>query len=107
VFLWLDIENYKSVTSLSKQKELANAIYTMYLNSSAIMEVNLPRSFCTHVKSQIDADRFGTHLFDEIQIEVSKNLMDTFSRFCKTEEFVLYKQNTALSEEMMKKAGIL
>lgn len=106
VLLYEEIQTYKKTKKLEKRKYLAKEIYNTYLARDSTFEVNLTTHECVLVKSKIDNNEFTPDLFEDILVAVRLNLMDTFSRFARTEEFITYQNNVELQEGLFKHAKI-
>eukprot|EP01080_Neovahlkampfia_damariscottae_P004549 gene4549-7933_t len=84
-----DIMTYKTLT-LDKQREHLDKFNKLYLLSSSELEVNLPHSKKKIFQDALKNDNITDDILETIEIEVSANLGDTFSRFVLTPEFENY-----------------
>lgn len=91
VLLYNEILKYKELTTKQKTKRALD-IYSTYISSSALIEVNLPSEVTTELNGRIstykeDEEDLWSKLFDTVELEVIKNMKDTFLRFTNSTDY--------------------
>jgi hypothetical protein len=95
---WKEICKYQGLKNASERRKvrLAKRIYDLYLDPASVMEVNIVQSMRDEVKQALEEHQknkglaLSMTLFDKISAAVSNNLLDTYSRFHKSQAFKQY-----------------
>lgn len=95
-----DIIIFKKETNLSILKEQGERIYSLYLNGrGSELEVNVTRSKCIEVFKKLQMNEISRDMFDDIEKGVFENLMDTYSRFIFSSEYLIWKSKLKYLKE--------
>lgn len=95
---WKEIYKYQRLVNASEKRKYRRAkrIYELYLDTSSVMEVNIVQSMRDEVKVALQTYEqnrglaLPATLFDKIGVAVSNNLIDTYTRFHKSQIFRQY-----------------
>lgn len=116
VLIYNDIERFKQSFENEKtsqiggksQLEFAKEIYEKYLKGvSAVFEVNIDRIACNKVYQQLKQNKVDVNLFQEVEVVIRGNLLDTFSRFKNSSEYLSYLKGMKEKEELARQSGII
>src|SRR5690606_39755767 len=79
-------------------------LYIKYLRGpEAVLEVNVNKATVSKALKLIQQEQFEKELFNEIEIRIKENLMDTFNRFKLTPEYKhLDRKSTRLNSSHVK-----
>eukprot|EP01080_Neovahlkampfia_damariscottae_P004886 gene4886-8480_t len=100
--MYFDIEMFRNMKNLEDQKEFAQQIYNTYLNGqSAPLEVNIVQNLSTNLRNRMENEKYDSRMFNSIQDELVKNLLDTFSRFAMTSWYLNHEETKELIENQL------
>jgi hypothetical protein len=106
---YYDLKTYQELTQKEKKEYMCRVIYYKYVQSNALMEVNMANSTRTALKSAIetlDSQNLDT-IFDELIIEIRSNLTDTFTRFQVTEGYRKFKRRSSFATKEVTELKII
>lgn len=97
---------YKEVIHKRKSKvwsiEEARRVFSLYLGSSSLFELNIPSEFREKLKKELDIGNCSLDLFEDINGAVVHNLLDSLQRFMKTKEYKKFVLGTELKDQILK-----
>jgi len=96
---YFSIHEYMKEPTLVRRVQMADKIYSDFLNGSASpFEINVASRQCKIVKQSIDWEEFDKTLFGSILRTVKSNLVDTYSRFISTPTHKNYMKAKKIGE---------
>ena len=96
-FIYFDIINFQKMKDIQMKRELAQKIYSTYLNgNSSELEVNITQELCREIKQKIDneEEEIDIDLFKEVLKSIRSNLKDTFGRFRFTQDYLNFQKTS-------------
>lgn len=89
------IENvlcYESIQSFeaAPSKEQSDSIYTMYIMTGALLEVNVRQQHRNQVYTKMQEQILSSTLFEAVKTALQENMKDTISRFIRSSEYKNY-----------------
>ena len=101
IAIWDDISAYKKETDIEKRKPLGIHIYGTYLDgANSPLEVNVSSKTRTGARKSLSSDMFSDTAFDDILQEIRVNMVDTYSRFQITPQYLQYLSKIRFKKEM-------
>lgn len=86
--LWLDIQYFNASPS-NQRNNIAGRIADTYLRSGSPMQVNISNTLRREFLNRIDnpSIQITKEFFEELQLSIENNMLDTFSRFIHSDKF--------------------
>ena len=99
---YYDILTFQNMKSKEDQMKFAQEMFDNYLNDrSAPLEVNIIQQLCTEIKHRLENEDVDPMMFNSIEDEVIKNLLDTFSRFRRTRIYLNHLETKIFVESQV------
>lgn len=101
-FLCMDqIFKYRNAKLLEERKKIADVVEILHLNDACQYEVNVKDSIKRKAALHIKGGNYQSSIFDDLYVEINKNLQDTYSRFVVSKPYS-DRQNRNLLNKSMK-----
>lgn len=107
IMLYDAIQDFKKLTSVKRMKHVAQAIFQAHLSKNAVLEVNISRQKKKSISEAIESGNMNNDIFREVEVVTLENLQDTFERFKKLPQYKLLKHQIEMSDQLMKKSGMV
>ncbi len=105
IMAYIDIQKYHGCTNNQERFESATKIYTTYLVSGAVAEVNTARAIREQIQAHLQKgeDDSLADMFVDFERELVLNMTDVFSRFSQTAEYKRMAEQQAIQRKEMAK----
>eukprot|EP01080_Neovahlkampfia_damariscottae_P003989 gene3989-7245_t len=102
IYFKLDALEYKRTKTISERKILTETMKERYLLFSAsILELNVREHFIHEVVKKINSELYYDHLFDDLEISIDTNLLDTLQRFKFSKHYDAYLLDLKTKEQSL------
>jgi hypothetical protein len=105
---YFDLLIYQELTERDKKEYMCRVVYYKYVQSNALMEVNMPNYTRVKIKNaveNIESQDLDT-IFDDLITEVRANLTDTFARFQVTDMYRKFRRRSSFTKMVSNKPAI-
>eukprot|EP01080_Neovahlkampfia_damariscottae_P003294 gene3294-5735_t len=101
ILIYEDLLKFKKISSKKQKLEYANIIFDRYLAVNSHFEVNVDEDLRYKVFQKIEFSEIDSSLFDEIQIALQLNLLDTLSRLKEENHYKRFEYNYKIEKDLL------
>lgn len=95
------IRDFKNEKYIKEKKVIAKEIYNTFIKEGSLFQVNISGETLVQVTESLEKDELIENLFDNVEKDLTQNLVDIFLRFSRSNKFITYINIEKIKQEMV------